>query len=62
MKDNDKETDFFEFCGWYRCRKCGVNERFIPPMCPVCGRTVTNYPASQTEKLRAAMLERRAEE
>lgn len=61
-KKKIKYTEFVEFCGWYKCRKCGVNEHFIPPQCPVCGRIVLNYDKSQTEKLQAAMLSRRAEE
>ncbi len=22
---------------WYRCRKCGLLERYDPKVCPVCG-------------------------
>ena len=55
-------TEFVEFCGWYKCRACGINERFIPSQCPVCGRTVSNYQQSRTDRLRDIMAERREEE
>lgn len=34
-------TEFIPFAGascgqWYRCRRCGCTERYIPPVCPVC--------------------------
>ena len=62
MKPEDKDTDFVEFCGWFKCRKCGVNERFIPQTCPVCGRYVTNYQKNQTDRLREVMIGRREED
>ena len=58
----DSPVTFVPFCGWYKCSGCGVNEHFIPAQCPVCARLVSNYEQGQTDKLRAAMLERREEE
>ena len=62
IKDAEISTVYHEFCGWYKCGSCGVNERFIPSVCPVCGKLVENYQKHQTDKLRAVMLDRREEE
>lgn len=58
----DYETEFVEFCGWYRCRCCGVTETFIPPKCPVCEKNVANYEASRTAKLQREMQRRRSDD
>lgn len=60
MEENN--TVFDPFCGWYRCRSCGVTETFIPPICPVCMKPVENYHRHKTEQLREDMLRRREEE
>ena len=56
------ETEFVEFYGWYRCRRCGVNEHFVPKECPVCGRAVINYEAYRTQRLKQQMYDRRQSE
>ena len=38
----DDKSGFYLFSrdkggNWYRCRKCGLLERYDPKVCPVCG-------------------------
>ena len=48
----EEYTEFIPFCGWYKCRACGVNEMFVFPQCPVCKRIVSNYEQMRTEALK----------
>ena len=62
IKDAEISTVYHEFCGWYKCSNCGVNEHFIPSKCPVCGKLVENYQKNQTDRLREVMIGRREED